>query len=244
MLTRYNGYPSLDVSGRESTGHSSGEAMAEMERLAADLPSGVAYEWTDTAFEQIEAARDTPLLLGLSVLAVFMVLAALYESWITPAAVLLVVPLGTLGAVAAMLMRGLPNDIYFKVGLVTVVGLTAKNAILIVQAANARRLRGISAGPAVVAACAERLRPIVMTSAAFVLGVVPLALSHSAGAESRHSIGTGVLGGVLAATALGLVFAPVLYCAVAARPPKAVPGGSRGRHGAAQGEAVFEENAQ
>ncbi|WP_321876877.1 multidrug efflux RND transporter permease subunit [Paraburkholderia bannensis] len=244
MLARYNGYPSLDVSGRESTGHSSGDAMAEMERLAAALPSGVAYEWTDTAFEQIEAARDTPLLLGLSVLAVFMVLAALYESWITPAAVLLVVPLGTLGAVAAMLLRGLPNDIYFKVGLVTVVGLTAKNAILIVQAANARRLRGLRAGPAVVAACAERLRPIVMTSAAFVLGVVPLALSHSAGAESRHSIGTGVLGGVLAATALGLVFAPVLYCAVALRPPKAVAMRSRRRRGPARGEPVFEENAQ
>jgi hydrophobe/amphiphile efflux-1 (HAE1) family protein len=244
MLARYNGYPSLDVSGRESPGHSSGEAMAEMERLAQNLPVGVAYEWTDTAFEQIEAARDTPLLLGLSVLAVFMVLAALYESWITPLAVLLVVPLGTLGAVTAMLMRGLPNDIYFKVGLVTVVGLTAKNAILIVQAANARRLRGVRAGPAVVAACAERLRPIVMTSAAFVLGVVPLAFSHSAGSESRHSIGTGVLGGVLAATALGLVFAPVLYCAVAAHPLRRIAPRPGNRQGPARGEPVFEENAQ
>jgi hydrophobe/amphiphile efflux-1 (HAE1) family protein len=244
MLARYNGYPSLDVSGRESPGHSSGEAMTEMERLAQDLPSGVAYEWTDTAFEQIEAARDTPLLLGLSVLAVFMVLAALYESWITPLAVLLVVPLGTLGAVAAMLMRGLPNDIYFKVGLVTVVGLTAKNAILIVQAANARRLRGMRAAPAVVAACAERLRPIVMTSAAFVLGVVPLAFSHSAGSESRHSIGTGVLGGVLAATALGLVFAPVLYCAVAAHPLRWVDSRPSRWQGPARGEPAFEESAQ
>lgn len=244
MLARYNGYPSLDVSGRESGGHSSGEAMAEMERLAQALPEGVGYEWTDTAFEQIEAARDTPLLLGLSVLAVFMVLAALYESWITPLAVLLVVPLGTLGAVLAMLMRGLPNDIYFKVGLVTVVGLTAKNAILIVQAANARRERGMRVGAAVAAGCAERLRPIVMTSAAFVLGVVPLAFSHSAGAESRHSIGTGVLGGVLAATALGLVFAPVLYCAVAARSPVRAVGRTRRGRGPARGETVLEENAQ
>jgi hydrophobe/amphiphile efflux-1 (HAE1) family protein len=217
MLSRYNGYPSLDVTGRSAPGHSSGEAMAEMERLALALPVGVSGEWTDTAFEEVEAARQTPLLIGLSLLAVFMVLAALYESWITPLSVLLVVPLGAIGAVGAMLLRGLPNDIYFKVGMVTVIGLAAKNAILIVQAANVRRARGVPLGAAVVGASAERLRPIVMTSAAFLLGVLPLVLSQGGGAESRHSIGTGVFGGVIAATALGLVFTPVLYYTVASR---------------------------
>ncbi|WP_028223824.1 multidrug efflux RND transporter permease subunit [Paraburkholderia ferrariae] len=217
ILSRYNGYPSLDVTGRAASGHSSGEAMAEIERLALALPVGVSGEWTDTAFEEAEAARQTPLLIGLSLLAVFMVLAALYESWITPLSVLLVVPLGAIGAVSAMLLRGLPNDIYFKVGMVTVIGLAAKNAILIVQAANVRRLRGISLGAAVVGASAERLRPIVMTSAAFLLGVLPLVLSRGGGAESRHSIGTGVFGGVIAATVLGLVFTPVLYYVVASR---------------------------
>jgi hydrophobe/amphiphile efflux-1 (HAE1) family protein len=217
MLTRYNGYPSLDVTGRAAPGHSSGEAMAEMERLALALPVGVSGEWTDTAFEEVQAARQTPLLLGLSLLAVFMVLAALYESWMTPLSVLLVVPLGVVGAVSAMLLRGLPNDIYFKVGMVTVIGLAAKNAILIVQAANVRRMRGVPLGAAVVGASAERLRPIVMTSAAFLLGVLPLVLSQGGGAESRHSIGTGVFGGVIAATFLGLVFTPVIYYSVASR---------------------------
>ncbi|WP_028220797.1 multidrug efflux RND transporter permease subunit [Paraburkholderia oxyphila] len=217
MLSRYNGYPSLDVTGRAAPGHSSGEAMAEMERLALALPEGVSGEWTDAAFEEVQAARQTPLLLGLSLLAVFMVLAALYESWITPLSVLLVVPLGAVGAVSAMLLRGLPNDIYFKVGMVTVIGLAAKNAILIVQAANVRRARGVPLGAAVVGASGERLRPIVMTSAAFLLGVLPLVISQGGGAESRHSIGTGVFGGVIAATLLGLVFTPVLYYTVVSR---------------------------
>ncbi|MFD1561832.1 multidrug efflux RND transporter permease subunit [Paraburkholderia silviterrae] len=217
MLSRYNGYPSLDVTGRAAPGHSSGEAMAEMERLALALPEGVSGEWTDAAFEEAQAARQTPLLLGLSLLAVFMVLAALYESWITPLSVLLVVPLGAVGAVSAMLLRGLPNDIYFKVGMVTVIGLAAKNAILIVQAANVRRARGVPLGAAVVGASGERLRPIVMTSAAFLLGVLPLVISQGGGAESRHSIGTGVFGGVIAATLLGLVVTPVLYYTVVSR---------------------------
>ncbi|WP_028214241.1 multidrug efflux RND transporter permease subunit [Paraburkholderia mimosarum] len=227
MLSRYNGYPSLDVTGRAAPGHSSGEAMAEMARLALALPEGVYGEWTDAAFEEVEATRQTPLLIGLSLLAVFMVLAALYESWITPLSVLLVVPLGALGAVSAMLLRGLPNDIYFKVGMVTVIGLAAKNAILIVQAASVRRTGGLPLRAAVLGASVERLRPIVMTSAAFVLGVLPLAFSQGGGAQSRHAIGTGVLGGVIAATLLGLVFTPVLYYAVvsrvAARPVDRVP---------------------
>jgi HAE1 family hydrophobic/amphiphilic exporter-1 len=211
MLTRYNGYPSLDVTGRAADGYSSGEAMAEMERLAAHLPEGVAYDWADASLAQTQATRETPLLIGLSMLAVFMVLAALYESWTIPFAVLIVVPLAMTGAVAAMSMRGLPNDIYFKIGMVTVIGLAGKNAILIVQFARDLHARRLPLLDAIVEASAMRFRPIVMTSAAFLLGVVPLVFSQGAGAESRHSLGTGVFGGVIAATLLGLVFTPVAF---------------------------------
>jgi HAE1 family hydrophobic/amphiphilic exporter-1 len=214
-LSRYNGYPSLDVSGRASRGYSSGAAMAEMERLAAAaLPVGVAYDWVDAAREETVAEKQTPLLIGLSLLAVFMALAALYESWTIPFAVLMVVPLGVIGAVSAVLMRGMPNDVYFKVGMITVIGLSAKNAILIVQFARDLHARGLPLARAVIDAAGARFRPIVMTSAAFLLGVAPLVVSSGAGAESRQSIGTGVFGGVLAATLLGLVFAPVAFYAV------------------------------
>jgi HAE1 family hydrophobic/amphiphilic exporter-1 len=151
----------------------------------------------------------------LSLLAVFMALAALYESWTIPFAVLMVVPLGVIGAVAAVLMRGMPNDVYFKVGMITVIGLSSKNAILIVQFARDLHARGVPLTRAVIDAAGTRFRPIVMTSAAFLLGVAPLVISSGAGAESRRSIGTGVFGGVLAATLLGLVFAPVAFHAVA-----------------------------
>jgi HAE1 family hydrophobic/amphiphilic exporter-1 len=214
MLARYNGYPSLDVTGRAADGYSSGAAMAEMERLAAQLPQGTAYDWADAALAETQAAGQTPLLIGLSLLAVFMALAALYESWTVPLSVLVVVPLGMIGAVAAMLLRGLPNDIYFKIGLVTVIGLAGKNAILIVQFARDAQARGTPLVDAIVQACAMRFRPIVMTSAAFLLGVVPLVFSSGGGAESRHSIGTGVFGGVIAATVLGLVFTPVAFYVV------------------------------
>ncbi|USU17440.1 multidrug efflux RND transporter permease subunit [Paraburkholderia fungorum] len=215
MLSRYNGYPSLDVSGHAAPGYSSGAAMAEMERLAASLPLGVSYDWVDAAREETAAARLTPLLIGLSMLAVFMALAALYESWTIPLAVLMVVPLGVIGAVAAVLLRGMPNDVYFKVGMITVIGLAAKNAILIVQFARDLYGQGLPLTRAVTEAAVARFRPIVMTSAAFLLGVVPLVVSSGAGAESRRSIGTGVFGGVLAATLFGLVFAPVAFHAVA-----------------------------
>ena len=214
-LSRYNGYPSLDVSGRAARGYSSGAAMKEMERLASALPVGVAYDWVDAAREETLAEKQTPLLIGLSLLAVFMALAALYESWTIPFAVLMVVPLGVIGAVSAVLMRGMPNDVYFKVGMITEIGLSAKNAILIVQFARDLHARGLPLTRAVIDASAARFRPIVMTSAAFLLGVAPLVISGGAGAESRQSIGTGVFGGVLAATLLGLVFAPVAFHAVA-----------------------------
>jgi len=210
-LMRYNGFPSLDISGHESKGYSSGAAIAEMERLVGQLPVGIGFEWTGQAFEEGRAARQTPMLVGLSLLAVFMALAALYESWTIPLSVLLVVPLGILGAVGAVLLRGMPNDIYFKVGMITVVGLSGKNAILITQFARELYARGMPLSQAVAEAAATRFRPIVMTSAAFMLGVMPLVLSTGAGAESRHSIGTGVLGGILTATVFGMLFAPMLF---------------------------------
>ncbi|QIE23216.1 Multidrug efflux pump subunit AcrB [Caballeronia sp. SBC1] len=211
VLTRYNGSPSLDVSGRPANGTSSGAAMAEMERLAQALPVGVGYDWTDSALEETRAARLTPILIGLSLLAVFMALAALYESWTIPLAVLTIVPLGVIGAVIAMLLRGMPNDVYFKVGMITVIGLSAKNAILIVQFARTLYADGAPLPDAIVAAASARFRPIVMTSAAFLLGVVPLLVSSGAGAESRRSIGTGVFGGAITATVLGLVFTPLAF---------------------------------
>ncbi len=223
MLNRYNGYPSLDISGRAATGTSSGAAMAEMERLAGALPVGIGFDWVDAAREEQVAARQTPLLVGLSVLAVFMALAALYESWTVPLSVLTIVPLGMIGAIAAALARGMPNDVYFKVGMITVVGLAAKNAILIVQYARDLARSGVPLRQAVIDAAAARFRPIMMTSMAFLLGVVPLVLATGAGAESRRSIGTGAFGGVLAATMFGLVFAPVAFQVV-------VSIGRRGRH--------------
>ena len=215
MLTRYNGYPSLDVSGHAAPGYSSGAAMAEMERLAGSLPVGVSYDWVDAAREETAAAKLTPMLIGLSLMAVFMALAALYESWTIPLAVLMDVPLGVIGAVSAVLLRGMPNDVYFKVGMITVIGLAAKNAILIVQFVRDLYQGGMPLSRAVTEAAGARFRPIVMTSAAFLLGVVPLVVSSGAGAESRRSIGTGVFGGVLAATLFGLVFAPVAFHAIA-----------------------------
>lgn len=215
MLNRYNGYPSLDISGRAAAGTSSGAAMAEMERLAGALPAGIGFDWVDAAREEQAAARQTPLLVGLSVLAVFMALAALYESWTIPLSVLTIVPLGVIGAIVAAFARGMPNDVYFKVGMITVVGLAAKNAILIVQYARDLAARGVPLRQAVIDAAAARFRPIVMTSMAFLLGVVPLVLATGAGAESRRSIGTGAFGGVLAATLFGLVFAPVAFRLVA-----------------------------
>ncbi len=214
-LSRYNGYPSLDVTGRPADGVSSGQAMAELERLAhIVLPVGVTYEWTGQAREATEASAQVPLLIGLSLLAVFLSLAALYESWSVPLSVLMIVPLGVIGAVGAMLLRGMPNDIYFKVGLVTVFGLASKNAILIVQFARELRQRNTPLLQAISEAAALRFRPIVMTSMAFLLGVLPLVLATGAGAQSRHSIGTGVFGGVIAATLLGLLFAPLSYFVV------------------------------
>ncbi|GAB0057300.1 Multidrug efflux pump subunit AcrB [Candidatus Magnetaquicoccaceae bacterium FCR-1] len=211
-LDRYNGMPSMKLSGNPAPGRSTGEAMAAMDRLTRQLPSGFGYEWSATSFEESLSGAQVPMLFGLSLLVVFLCLAALYESWSIPFAVMLIVPIGLLGSVAAVMALGMPNDVYFKVGLVAIIGLSAKNAILIVEFARTLSTEGsMSLIDATLEACRMRFRPIVMTSAAFILGVLPLATSTGAGANSRRAIGTGVMGGMLSATVLGLFFIPVLF---------------------------------
>ncbi len=214
-LTRYNGYPAVQINGSPAPGHSSGEAMATMQDIVENqLPDGFGYDWTGQSYQEILSGNQAPMLMALSVLVVFLCLAALYESWSVPVAVLLVVPLGVLGAVILSLLRGLPNDIYFKIGLITVMGLAAKNAILIVEFAIAERQLGKTLRDAVIEAAKLRFRPILMTSFAFIMGVFPLAISTGAGANARHAIGTGVIGGMLFATFLGLLLIPVFYVVV------------------------------
>ncbi|HET9685423.1 MAG TPA: efflux RND transporter permease subunit, partial [Gemmatimonadaceae bacterium] len=213
-ITRYNGYPSMTISGMAAPGRSTGEAMAEMERLAKHLPPGFGYDWTGLSFEEKQSAGQIVVLMGVSLIVVFLLLAALYESWAVPLAVLLVVPLGVLGSVLLTLLRGLSADVYFNVGLVTIIGLAAKNAILIVEFAIEEEAHGKSTLQATMAAVRLRLRPIIMTSLAFVLGMVPLLVARGAGAASRIAVGTGVAGGMLAATGFGIFFIPLFYLAV------------------------------
>lgn len=214
QLVRYTGYPSARIAGSAAPGVSSGDAMAEMERLASKLPPGFAVEWTGQSLQEKQSASQAPMLLALSMLVVFLVLAALYESWSIPLSVMLVVPLGVLGAVAAVLLRGLENDVFFKVGLITIIGLSAKNAILIVEFAKNLRQEGRSIKDAVVEAARLRLRPILMTSLAFTLGVVPLMVATGASSQTQHAIGTGVFGGMVSATVLAVFFVPVFYALV------------------------------
>ncbi|MEC7742082.1 MAG: efflux RND transporter permease subunit [Pseudomonadota bacterium] len=213
-LGRYNGYPAMTVSGTAAPGESSGAALDEMERIASQLPDGIGFEWTGISYEEKQAGGQIGLLLGLSVVIVFLVLAALYESWSVPFSVLLIVPMGVLGAVIFTMLRGLSADIYFNVGLITIIGLAAKNAILIVEFAIEEEAGGKSPLEAVKAAARLRLRPIIMTSLAFILGMVPLVLSSGAGAASRIAVGTGVMGGMIAATAIGIFVIPLLYLLV------------------------------
>jgi multidrug efflux pump len=214
-LTRYNGYSAVEIVGSPTPGHSSGEAMAEMQKIVNDdLPKGFGYDWTGQSYQEILSGNAATLLMVLSIVIVFLALAALYESWSIPIAVLLVVPLGILGAVVFTLLRGLPDDIYFKIGMITVIGLAAKNAILIVEFAVAEQQAGRTLREATVDAARLRLRPILMTSLAFILGVSPLFFSTGAGANARHAIGTGVIGGMLFATFLGVLLIPVFYIVV------------------------------
>jgi multidrug efflux pump len=213
-LDRYNGRPSMKIAGGPAPGHSSGEAMQAMQEIAAKLPPGFSFEWSGTSKEEMLSGNQAPLLFGLSVIAVFLCLAALYESWSIPVAVILVVPIGVLGALLAVFLRDLPNDVYFKVGLVVIIGLAAKNAILIIQFARDLQDKGHELVEATLEACRLRLRPIVMTSIAFIFGVLPLAISSGAGANSRHALGTGVMGGMLSATILAVFFIPVFFVLV------------------------------
>ena len=211
QLVRYQGFLASRISGTPAPGTSSGAAMAEMERLVAQLPPGFAVAWTGQSLQERQSAAQAPLLMALSMLVVLLVLAALYESWSIPLSVMLVVPLGLLGAVAAVLLRGMPNDVFFKVGLITIIGLSAKNAILIVEFAKQLREEGQDLREAAIKAARLRLRPILMTSLAFALGVVPLMLASGASAETQHAIGTGVFGGMVSGTVLAVFFVPVFF---------------------------------
>ena len=213
-LERYNGLSSVNIQGSPAPGKSSGQAMAAMEKLAARLPAGIGYEWTGLSLQEREAGSQAPALYALSILVVFLLLAALYESWSIPLAVILVIPLGVLGAVLATTVRGLSNDIYFQVGLLTTMGLAAKNAILIVEFAKDRHQQGLPLIEATLEAVRIRLRPILMTSVAFIFGVLPLAISSGAGSGGQHAIGTGVIGGMIAAVALGIFFVPLAFVTV------------------------------
>ncbi|AXI60252.1 hydrophobe/amphiphile efflux-1 family RND transporter [Pseudomonas kribbensis] len=223
-LARYNGVEAMEILGSPAPGYSTGEAMAEVEAIAAKLPPGVGISWTGLSYEERLSGSQAPALYALSLLMVFLCLAALYESWSIPIAVMLVVPLGIIGALMATSLRGLSNDVYFQVGLLTTIGLAAKNAILIVEFAKELHEQGRSLRDAAIEACRMRLRPIIMTSLAFVLGVVPLAISTGAGSGSQHAIGTGVIGGMLTATILAIFWVPLFFVTVSSMGQRKIAG--------------------
>ncbi|MDT8385664.1 MAG: efflux RND transporter permease subunit [Gammaproteobacteria bacterium] len=213
-LERYNGMPAMEMNGEAVPGTSSSEAMAEVERLVSQLPAGIGMEWTALSYQEQQSGSQTPLLYSLSLLIVFLCLAALYESWSVPTAVLMVAPLGILGTVVAATLLGMERDVYFQVAMLTTVGLTSKNAILIVEFAKSNLEQGMELIAATMTAVRDRLRPILMTSLAFGLGVLPLAISTGAGSGAQRAIGTGVLGGMLLGTFLGLFFIPLFFVVV------------------------------
>ena len=214
-LTRFNGYAAVEITGNNAPGRSSGEAMQAMGKIVgADLPRGIANDWAGQSLQELLSGEQAPMLFALSILVVYLCLAALYESWSVPAAVLMAVPVGLVGTAVAALVRSLPNDVFFKVGLITIIGLSAKNAILIVEFAVTAQRSGKSLHEGVLEAARLRFRPILMTSFAFILGVFPMVISTGAGANARHAIGTGVVGGMLSAALLGVLMIPVCYVAV------------------------------
>ena len=225
QLQRYNGMPSLEIQGQAAPGKSSGAAMTEMETLIGKLPAGIGHEWTGQSYQEKLSGGEAPLLYGLSILVVFMCLAALYESLTIPIAILLVIPLGVVGALLAATLRGFYNDVYFQVGLLTTIGLSAKNAILIVEFANDAEKAGKTPLEAAILASRQRLRPILMTSIAFIAGVLPLAVSTGAGAGGQNDIGTGVIGGMFTATVLAVFLVPFFFVAVRGglRKPRGAP---------------------
>ncbi len=214
QIIGFNYYPAVRISGEARSGYTSGDAIREMERLANKLPRAFGYEWAGQSLQEKLSGSQAPLFLGLSVLVVFLCLAALYESWSIPLAVLLTVPLGVMGAVAAATLRGLPNDVYFTVGLITIIGLAAKDAILIIEFANDLHKQGKPLAEATLEACTLRFRPIVMTGLAFVSGVLPMVIAHGAGGASQQALGTGVMGGMIAVVILSLLMVPVFFVSV------------------------------
>jgi len=217
-LERYNGVSSVEIQGQAAAGKSTGQAITEMQSLATKLPAGISYEWTGLSFQELQSGSQAPILYGISILVVFLCLAALYESWSIPVAVVMVVPLGIIGALLAATLRGLENDVFFQVGLLTTVGLSAKNAILIVEfARDLQKDEGMTPFDAAIEAARLRLRPILMTSLAFILGVFPLAISNGAGSASQHAIGTGVIGGMLTATFLALFLIPMFFVVISSK---------------------------
>ncbi len=214
QIAGFNYYPAVRITGEARPGFTSGDAIKEMERLAGRLPRGFGYEWTGQSLQEKLSGSQAPFLLVLSVLVVFLLLAALYESWTIPLAVLLTVPLGITGAVVAATMRGLPNDVYFTVGLITIIGLAAKDAILIIEFAKDLRAEGKSLVDATLEACSLRFRPILMTGLAFVCGVLPMVVAHGAGGASQQALGTSVMGGMIAVVILALLMVPVFFVSV------------------------------
>jgi multidrug efflux pump len=241
-LERYNGISAVEIQGQAAPGKSTGQAMTAMEAIATKLPAGIGYEWTGLSFQERQSGSQAPILYGISILVVFLCLAALYESWSIPFAVIMVVPLGVIGALLAVTLRGLENDVFFQVGLLTTVGLSAKNAILIVEfARELQQQQGMSAVAAAMEAARLRLRPILMTSLAFILGVFPLAVSNGAGSGSQHAIGTGVIGGMLTATFLAIFMIPMFFVVIRQRfgeknvSGAAAPAGIEGHNGNGNG---------
>ncbi len=218
-LERYNGYSSLEIVGEAASGVSSGAAMDEMEKLVNALPLGVGFQWSGASYQERLSGSQAPALYAISLLVVFLCLAALYESWSIPFSVMLVVPLGVVGALIATWLRGLENDVYFQVGLLTVIGLSAKNAILIVEFASEMNSKGRELVESTLEASRQRLRPIIMTSLAFIFGVLPMAISSGAGSGSQHAVGTGVMGGMISATLLAIYFVPLFFVLVRRRFP-------------------------
>jgi HAE1 family hydrophobic/amphiphilic exporter-1/multidrug efflux pump len=217
-LDRFNNLPAVKLFGQGAPGVSSGQAIAEVERIAQQvLPPDFSYDWGGASYQEKRSSGTSGLALALGALMVFLILSAQYEKWSLPVTVLLALPFGTFGALAAVWLRGMTNDVYFQIGLVTLLGLAAKNAILIVEYASLKHHEGMSASAAALEAARLRFRPIIMTSMAFILGVLPLAISTGAGAGARRSVGTGVMGGMLAATVLAIFFIPMFYKVITAR---------------------------
>jgi multidrug efflux pump len=210
-LERYNGLPAMQIMGNAAPGVSTGEAMKEMERMAAQLPEGIGFEWTGLSYEERQAGAQAPALYAISLLVVFLSVAALYESWSIPFVNLLMLPLGLVGAVTAVTLRVLPNDVYMQIGLLTTIGLSTKNAILIIQFIKAQLAAGHDLVTATLTGIRIRLRPVIMTSLAFFFGTLPLALTKGAGAAAQNAIGTAVTGGLLSATFIDLIFIPFFF---------------------------------